>query len=312
MPAVFESILPIFLLIAAGNLLRRFPGVDNAAWPGLEQLGFWFLYPALLFVTIVNADFSGLALDALFAALLAAIALMIVLLLALWPPLRASGLVARSQYSSLFQTGLRWNGFMALAIAEELFPPAGAAVVALVMAVIIVPVNVASVLVVTRFAQTGGGWRRVFRGLALNPLILASLAALAVRWQPFGLYGPLNETLDLVGRAALGMGLLAIGAGLRPGDVLRPRLSMWIAVALKLAVFPLLLISIAVGFGVRGPELHYLGLCAAVPTAMNGYLLARQLGGDAGFYAAVVTLQTAIAFFTIPLVLSVTAQLASG
>lgn len=45
---------------------------------------------------------------------------------------------------------------------------------------------------------------------------------------------------------------------------------------------------------------------------MNGYLLARQLGGDAGFYAAVVTLQTAIAFFTIPLVLSVTAQLASG
>jgi predicted permease len=43
---------------------------------------------------------------------------------------------------------------------------------------------------------------------------------------------------------------------------------------------------------------------------MNGYLLARQLGGDAELYAAATTLQTVIAFFTIPMVLAVTAQLA--
>ncbi len=58
MLAIFESILPIFLLILAGNLLRRLPLINPAAWPGLDQLGYWFLYPALLFITIVNADFS--------------------------------------------------------------------------------------------------------------------------------------------------------------------------------------------------------------------------------------------------------------
>ena len=44
---------------------------------------------------------------------------------------------------------------------------------------------------------------------------------------------------------------------------------------------------------------------------MNGYLLARQLGGDAPLYAAVTTLQTAVSFFTMPAALAL-AQLVGG
>ena len=44
---------------------------------------------------------------------------------------------------------------------------------------------------------------------------------------------------------------------------------------------------------------------------MNGYLLARQLGGDAELYAAVTTLQTAVSFFTIPAMLAL-AQFVGG
>jgi malonate transporter and related proteins len=312
MLVIFESILPIFLLIVMGNLLRRAPLFAPETWPGLEQVGYWFLYPALLFVTILNADFSGLELDAMMAALGMSLAAMAALTGALWPLLRRSGLVARSEFSSVFQTALRWNGFMAFAIAEELFPPAGVAVVALVMAVIIVPINTISVYVVTRFADRGADWRKTGRAIATNPLILASLAAILMRMQPFGFYEPFNQTLDLVGRAALGMGLVVIGAGLKPGDLWSPRFALWIPVFMKLAVFPALLIGAGVAMGVSGPELQYLALCAAVPTAMNGYLLAKQLGGDAELYAAIVTLQTVLSFFTIPVALGVSAQLSTG
>ena len=64
------------------------------------------------------------------------------------------------------------------------------------------------------------------------------------------------------------------------------------------------MIAIAVSFGISGNALLYLTLCAAVPTAMNGYLLARQIGGDAELYAAVTTLQTAVSFFSIPALLA--------
>jgi hypothetical protein len=63
---------------------------------------------------------------------------------------------------------------------------------------------------------------------------------------------------------------------------------------------------------VRRPELRYLALCAAVPTAMNGFLLARQLGGDAELYATVTTLQTAVSFLSIPAVLTLVAYIGSG
>ena len=304
MLATFESILPVFLLILAGNVLRRLPLIDQGGWRGLEQLGYWFLYPTLLFVTILNADFSGLEIDAMMAALLCAVLAMCALTSALWPLLRHFGLVTSGQFSSVYQTAVRWNAFIALAVAQKIFPPEGMAVVALAMAVIIVPINLASVAVVTRFAHREMDWPKLGRNILTNPLILTCFAAIGLRLAPFGLYGPITEALDLAGRAALGMGLVAIGAGLRPEDLLRPSFALVLPVVLKLLFFPLLMIAIAVSFGISGNALLYLTLCAAVPTAMNGYLLARQIGGDAELYAAVTTLQTAVSFFSIPALLA--------
>jgi predicted permease len=238
------------------------------------------------------------------AALLCAVLAMCALTWALWPLLRRFGLVTAGQFSSVFQTAVRWNAFIALAIAQKIFPPEGMAVVALAMAVVIIPINLASVAVVTRFAHRAMDWPKLGWNILTNPLIVPCIVAIGLRFAPFGLYGPVNEALDLAGRAALGMGLIAIGAGLRPEDLLRPSLALAIPVVLKLLFFPLLMIAIAVSLGISGNGLLYLTLCAAVPTAMNGYLLARQLGGDAELYAAVTTLQTAVSLFTIPALLA--------
>ena len=233
MLATFESILPVFLLILAGNVLRRLPLIDQGGWRGLEQLGYWFLYPTLLFVTILNADFSGLEIDAMMAALLCAVLAMCALTSALWPLLRLFGLVTSGQFSSVYQTAVRWNAFIALAVAQKIFPPEGMAVVALAMAVIIVPINLASVAVVTRFAHREMDWPKLGRNILTNPLILTCFAAIGLRFAPFGLYAPITEALDLAGRAALGMGLVAIGAGLRPEDLLRPSFALVLPVVLN-------------------------------------------------------------------------------
>lgn len=312
MIAIFESVLPVFLLIATGFVLCRLPIIAQSAWPGIEQISYWVLYPSLLFVTIYNADFSGLKLDMMLLALLVTILIMIALAACLWPLLRTTGLVAHSEFSSIFQTSVRWNGFIALPIAQKIFGPEGAALVALAMVVIIVPVNVTSVSIVMRFAHRHASLSKTALKVALNPLIVAVALALAFRALPFGLYQPVNETLKLVGSAALGLGLMGIGASLRPGDLTTLRFAIWVPVAIKLAVFPIVMVCVATMLGIQGQQLAYLTLCAAVPTAMNGYVLARQLGGDAELYAAVVTLQTGLSFFTIPVVLTLVAQLSSG
>ncbi|MBO6716645.1 MAG: AEC family transporter [Rhizobiaceae bacterium] len=309
---IFESILPIFLLIVIGNLLARAPILDRPAWDGLERISYWILYPTLLFATILRADMSSLSLDAMLIALFVSLGVMGAFVLALWPIFRATGTATKGEFSSIFQTAMRWNGFIALAVAQKLYPPEASAVVALVMAAIIIPLNISSVAVVLRFGSGAANWRRTLFAMATNPLIIGVALGILCRFIPGGLYEPLGETIDLLGNAAIGIGLLAIGSGLRPAMLLQPRAAMLVPLVLKLAVLPALLIAVALALGVTGPQLIYLALCGSVPTAMNGYVLARQLGGDAEFYAAETTLQTAVAFITMPIVLAVAAQLASG
>jgi malonate transporter len=232
--------------------------------------------------------------------------------LGLWPVLRTRFSVSRPGFSSVFQTAMRWNGFLAFAVAEKLFPPEGAAMVALVMAILIIPINIASVTAVAWFAGPEPNLAAVARRIAVNPLILAAGAAMIVRSLPFPIPGPVMEMLNLVARAALGMGLMAIGAGLRPQDALRPNGAVLIATTLKLAIYPAMVVGFALALGLSGEQVSYLALCAAVPTAMNGYVLARQMGGDAELYAAIATVQTAVSFLSIPLVLAVAGQLSGG
>lgn len=88
MQATFESLLPIFLLILSGHILCRVKLIDAEGWEGVNQLGYWLFYPALIFVTIVNADFSGLELDTMMLALAVTLPLIFALVLVLWPLLR--------------------------------------------------------------------------------------------------------------------------------------------------------------------------------------------------------------------------------
>ncbi|SOE17285.1 hypothetical protein SAMN05877838_2183 [Hoeflea halophila] len=299
---IFESILPIFLIVLLGIVLKRAPFIDQSVWPGLETLGYYLLFPSLLFLTLATADFSGIELGTVALVSLVAVAVMTVLLIAIHPIARARGM-SDSSFTSLFQTSSRWNAFIALAIAEKLAGASGLALVALVMALIVVPLNFINVTMLVWYGTGARSMTTLVRRIAGNPLILGCVAGIIVNALPFGIYPPVEQAVDLIARSALGLGLLLVGAGLKLTDALRPSPAVLTPVALKLVVFPIIMVSLAVGFGLSGETVLILALCAAVPTAMNGYLLARQMGGDAPLYAAVTTVQTVASFLTIPAVM---------
>ena len=308
---IFESILPVFLIVLLGVVLKRLPIVDRNVWHGLEEVGYYVLFPAILFLTLYRADFGGLELAEVALGTLSAVASMFVLMLLLWPPMKR-GNISGAVYSTLFQTATRWNGFVALAIANKLFGDAGLALTALVMAIVIVPINFGNVAMLIWFVNPNRNARTLATSVLTNPLILSALAGILFRTFDVSLYEPLEEAIDLVASAALGMGMLMVGAGLRIRDTVRPEPIAFLPVLLKLFLFPALLVGFSWLFGARGETLVILATIGAVPTAMNGYLLARQMGGDAPLYATIATLQTAAAFFTIPLVIFVATYVASG
>lgn len=308
---IFESILPIFLLVLLGVALKRSPLINGSFWDGLEQCGYYVLFPALLFHTLATADFASLETGAIGVTAVVVVVLVSALVLSLWPLLRRIG-VTPSAYSSVFQTATRWNAFIALAIAGKTYGDLGLTVVALVMAVVIVPINLINVAVLLSFSGTRTSYGAFVLRIVTNPLIISSLLGVIVNRLGVPIYEPLMTSVDLVGRAALSLGLIAVGAGLRISDALKPRPLVLFSTAIKLVFFPLLMMAAALIAGITGPAVALLGLSAGVPTAMNGYLLAKKMGGDAELYAATATVQTVFSFVTIPLVLMVAAQFAAG
>ena len=180
------------------------------------------------------------------------------------------------------------------------------------MALVIIPMNIVNIAMLIWFASPERGMSSLFRRTLTNPLIMSSLAGLGLRFLQVEIYPPLEQSIDLVASAALGMGMIMVGAGLRIRDTLKPGLTAILPVFFKLLFYPALLTAMCWMLGVRGESLIILAMCGSVPTAMNGYLLARQMGGDAPLYATIATLQTAASFFTIPLVIYVATYIASG
>ncbi|MBA7682654.1 hypothetical protein ES703_91006 [subsurface metagenome] len=59
MAVVISALLPVFLLIVLGFVLRRSLMRLDTQWHGLERLTYYVLFPTLLIQTLVKADLSS-------------------------------------------------------------------------------------------------------------------------------------------------------------------------------------------------------------------------------------------------------------
>jgi hypothetical protein len=310
MSAVLGALVPVFLIIALGAVLKRGLLPEASHWIALERLTYFILFPALLVVSIARADLGEVAVMEVSTALLGAIALTGALLtLARGPICRAFGLAGPS-YTSVFQGALRWNTYIALAVSGSLAGPRGLAVAAVGLAVMIPVLNTLSVIVLARHGENGSTSNRLLLLQILrNPFIWSCAAGAAIN----ALHVPIPPVLmsfgDILGRSSLALGLLVVGAGLRLEDLRRPRAATWFTCLIKLAILPALAVTIGLVLGLREVDLLIVAVGAAVPSAPNGYVLARQMGGDAPLLAEILTLQTLLAAITMPLVIAAVALL---
>jgi malonate transporter len=301
---VFNSILPIFFLVVVGNIIRRTGVVPMEDWKGIELICFWLFFPAILCFTLATVDLQSLPIGPLSITVLAVTGITWTILFALKPVLQSRHAMSNAEFTSVFQAGSRFHGFIALAIVLKLYGETGAAYVAIIMALLVPPINIVNIIVLAAFGKgQTPSFQNIFRVVVRNPIIWGAMIGLAANVSGIGIWEPVHTTLDLLGRAALGAGLLAVGAGLRIKAALKPSLLVWTGVICRLVITPLLVVLLALATGLKGEAFEAALICAAVPTAMNGYILARTMGGDAELYAATATVQTALSFGTIPVVI---------
>ena len=301
---VFESIIPVFAIVILGFALRKGGLVPTPHWRAVEELCFWVFFPSLLATTLINANLSAIELGPFTLTLIFTLSSIGLLTLALWPLLHKYWGTSGGQFSTIYQTTTRWHGFIALAIVIKLFDEQGAALIAIAFAIMVPILQVSNILVLTAFSANHRlSPTQIFKSVLVNPIIWGVSFGLVINLSQTSVWQPVMTLFDLLGRAALGTSLLALGAGLSLKAALRPSPELYVGVIGKLILTPAIMMGWALWYGINGLPLAVLIVCASVPTAMNGYLFAKKMGGDAELYAATSSVQTVLSFVTIPLFL---------
>lgn len=303
MSNVFGAITPIFLLIGLGMWLKAKGGFGDDFWRMVEKLTFNGLFPTLLFVKISSAhvDWS----TALPITAVIVIGIHLTALAAV--PLRRLLHLEPARFVAVFQGGFRSNAYVGIAVIFGILGDRATGPMAVSMLAVAVTINFLGVWGHLKWLDTPGtrrGWHGVAIDCVKNPLIQACLLGAIFNAVGWGLPPIIGPTLDLFSRAALPMGLMAVGAGLSISAVRDAGMAVAASTALKLIALPAITYALALAFGLKGLALLVPVVFAAMPTSSTSYVVSRRMGSDAHVMAAIVTATHLAAIVTLPILLA--------
>ncbi|QDQ87829.1 AEC family transporter [Alcaligenaceae bacterium SJ-26] len=290
--STFLLVLPDFMLILLGWLLRHRLGFERSFFMPLERLIYYVLFPALLFQATLRAPIVLSDAINLIGATLALLATGILLAQLARPLLRLPAF----EHACVAQCGYRFNTYLGLAIAFSLAGTRGQSIMAIIIGLAVPVVNAAAVF---GLARTNGG--SVGRELLRNPLLLATVLGLAGNMLGLHLPGPIEIFASKLGAAAIALGIVCVGANLSwEGGKGQVGTMTWM-IAVKLIAMPALAWPIGLAFGLPAVEQAMLLLFATLPTASSAYILAIRMGGDGRAVALLISTGTLLSALTIPL-----------
>lgn len=305
MLVIFGALAPIFLLILFGQGLRRFALVPDSAWPAIDRLTYVLFFPCLIVDELTKANLSQIAMAPMAGAMIAGVLAASALALAARKPIGLDG----PAFTSVFQGAVRPNTYVGLAAASALYGTPGLTLTAVGIAVVVPLVNLLCVTVMVRYGRdaktSGTGIGAVLGGIARNPIIIAVLIGAAINLSGIGRPPVLSDVVGILARAALPMGLLSVGAGLDLAAARGAGMGVALATLFKLLLVPGVTAFAGVALGVDGLMLTIAVLFNALPCSASSYVLARQMGGDHGLVAGIITVQTLASALSLPVILAV-------
>ncbi|MDC7712412.1 AEC family transporter [Vogesella indigofera] len=292
------ALAPIALLIAIGAWLRRSHFLAESFWPQAERLGYYVLLPSLFLHGLATARLDGVPIWAMVATLVCSTVVVAAILVGM----RHRLAVDNPAFTSVFQGGVRFNNYVGVSAAAGIFGAQGIALAAVANAAIVPTVNVLCVLVFARYGSQGRlSPKRVAWQLAMNPLVVACVAGIALQVSGIGLPLMIEPVLKALGQASLPLGLLCVGAALEFSAAKKWLGPVGVSSAVKFGLMPLATLGACHAFGLSGPAAIAALLFQTLPTASSSYIMARQLGGDAPLMAGIVAAQTLLAAIALPL-----------
>lgn len=295
-----QLLFPDFSLILCGYFLCRYTALNRTVWQQAESLVYYFLFPVLLFHSIVKSPLDIQATSSFLMAGLSMGLLGIALSYSLpyWPWLGRH--IDKRDHAASAQISFRFNSFIALALVERLSGAEGLLLISVLIGFCVPMFNVGAIWPMARHGENGF-WKELVR----NPLILATSGGLIFNLVGLRIPAFMDPTLNRIGAASLALGLMAAGAGMEFKALNQGKLLGALVLTLKHLVLPCLAWGLAQFFELNSVQTTVLLIFSALPTASTCYVLASRMGYNGPYVAGLVTLSTLLGIVSLPFALGV-------
>jgi predicted permease len=294
-------VLPIVLLMALGYFLRRIGMITEGFISVSTRLAFTVAFPCSVFSSLQGQSIRETFDPGLVFFMVSVIVLSMALLLVIVPLFVKDRPLAAAMVQGMFRANFLVQGLPLLTI---MYGEGNFAECAVLLPFAIVANNVMATIdfVALIPEQRGDGKRPILNALvkmAKNPLIIGCVAGIvfaALQWE---LPSPVGSAVSQLGKMAMPMALLALGAEFRFRDLKEDLRYTLPTVLVRLVVLPAFITVSAVWLGFRGTALGGLFLFNGAASAASGYIMCKTMGGNDRIAAQSVCLSTMLSAFTI-------------
>ena len=282
---------PVLVLLIVGNVLLRAKLINDEFVASGSKLVFTVALPALLFISISQADFSKAANPVLIiTGLTGTLGYFLVLMLAshlMVPNRQATGVVT--------QGGFRANmGIIGLAYCAQTYGNDGLAAASVYLGMVTILFNVLSVFILNFYQEGKRSLTSQIKGIVKNPLIIAIVIALPFSYFDWQLPVLLTTTGEYFAQLTLPLALLCTGASLQFRSFSADRFNISLSSLSKCVFYPAVMVGLAYAAGLRGMPLGIVLLMTIAPTAAASYVMVRTLGGDYRLAASIIAITTVL------------------
>ena len=299
-------IAPLILIIAIGMAIRATGFASAKGKEDFTRVLYWIVLPALLFRTtyLASGDISGQQ-NLFFSAYAAMFTLpLLALLISVFFTHKGN---KKDQAVSSMASYRSNNVYLGLPVCVLALGEPGMRAASVYLAIALPGYNLISIMCgeivysrgVTRKSLAGAAGRVI-----KNPLVTSSLLGLAAATAGIRVPDTLMVSMKLLADMATGIALISLGMSLEISSLLRAFRNTWHDAAIKLILHPAITWIFLLLWPV--PEIYFqvAVIIAAMPTAVNTFIIAGGMGLNEEYACELVAVTTVLAPIAIPIWLS--------
>lgn len=302
----FFIVLPLGVVMAVGWFLRRGKVVTESGLDEMNKLLYWVAMPTILFRSTIKVDpdmFSNVHF------MCAVYSVFVVLPFISWILARIRKLPKEKLAVSVLTSVRGNNVFMGLPAVTIALGEPGLESYGVYLALSLVVYQIISISM-GQLALSGEltlkSFKQVLIRLIKNPMLIACLLGVIGAFLGLGSIPHwIDQTLVILGNVGSGVALMVLGASLVLEDVILSIRQVWSDLFVRLILSPLLTLLAFQFFPVDPMLVKTSVLIAAMPAAVNNFVLAKGMGMDGDYAGKVVVTSTLCSVLTITLWLSV-------